>query len=115
MRLMSRISVVAALAVVAELALSPAQADAAQEKVQSSRPKPSAAECALLDDPSIAGRMDGLLRHLAIGCGRQAEFIGNVREEGGPEGLNFAPAAVDAPVSSPAQDTSGTAKTQSET
>jgi len=112
---MSRISVVAALAVVAELALSPAQADAAQEKVQSSRPKPSAAECALLDDPSIAGRMDGLLRHLAIGCGRQAEFIGNVREEGGPEGLNFAPAAVDAPVSSPAQDTSGTAKTESET
>lgn len=115
MRLLFRASIVTALAFVAALAFQPTSAASAQEKVASGRPTPSVADCALLDNPKFAGRMDGLLRYLAIGCGRQAEFIGNVREEGGPEGLNFAPAAVDAPVSNPAQDTSGTAKTESET
>ncbi len=115
MRLLSRTSIVAALAVVVPMALQPAPARAAEEKGQFRRPTPSAADCALLDNPKLAGRMDGLLRYLAIGCGRQAEFIGNVREEGGPEGLNFSPEAVDVPVSDPTQDPSGTARTQSET
>ena len=115
MRLVTRISIAAATFFVAAFALLQAPAGAAEEKGQFRRPTPSAADCALLDNPKFAGRMDGLLRYLAIGCGRQAEFIGNVQEEGGPEGLNFSPTATDVPVSEPAQDPTGTAKTQSET
>ncbi|MEO8197867.1 MAG: hypothetical protein ABI689_14215 [Thermoanaerobaculia bacterium] len=116
MRILSRACLTAAVTLAALASLLPSRASAAEEKPPGFRvATPSAQDCALLDDPKIAGRMDGLLTYLAIGCGRQAEFIGNVREEGGPEGLNFAPAAVDAPVSNPTQDTSGTAKTESET
>lgn len=78
---------------------------------------PSAEECALLDDPKLAGRMDGLLKYLAKGCGREAEFIGGVRQEGGPEAPDFAPEAADVAVSDPTDGGgAGTsAKTQSET
>ncbi|MGE4191022.1 MAG: hypothetical protein AB7G12_14145, partial [Thermoanaerobaculia bacterium] len=79
-------------------------------------PAPTSAECALLDDPKIAARMDGLLEYLAEGCGREAEFIGGVRQDGGEEVPDFNPTAVDAPVSNPAQDVPvSTALTQSET
>lgn len=77
---------------------------------------PSAEACALLDDPKLAGRMDGLLRYLAIGCGREAEFLGSPFQEGGPEAPDFAPQAADIAVSDPSGDGTGTnAKTQSET
>lgn len=115
MRLSTRLTPAALVLGISLAGHLPSPASAADEKGQFRRPTPSAQDCALLDNPKIAGRMDGLLRYLAIGCGRQAEFMGNVVEEGGPEGLNFAPEATDAPVSNPAQDTSGTALTQSET
>ena len=80
------------------------------------RPVIPDANCALLDDPKIAGRMDGLLEFLAKYRGREAEFIGRVASGEGFAGEpNFEPAAADIAVSNPAQDTSGTAKTQSET
>lgn len=77
---------------------------------------PSAEECALLDDPKLTARMDGLLYYLAKGCGREAEFLGGVTSGEGFAGeSDSSPTAVDIAVSNPAQDTSGTAKTQSET
>ncbi len=74
--------------------------------------------CALLDNPKTAGRMDGLLHYLAKACGREAEFLGGVwqeAEEPAGAGSPKAPKAPDVAVSDPSQDTSGTAKTQSET
>ena len=89
---------------------------AAAEKGAGDRPVIPDANCALLDDPKIAGRLDGLLEFLAKYCGREAEFIGGVESGEGFAGEpNFEPAAADIAVSNPAQDTSGTAKTQSET
>jgi hypothetical protein len=115
MRTAARASTHFALSLTTLLALLPSAAGAAEEKGQFRRPTPSAEECALLDIPEYTARMDGLIRFLAIGCGRQAEFMGGVHDEGGPEGMNFSPDATDAVVSNPSQDTSGTAKTQSET
>lgn len=114
MRDSSRVSIAAALAFVSLFGLL-APGAGALEKPAPVRPTPSAEACALLDNPKLAGRMDGLLLALAVGCGRQADFLGNVRQEGGAEAPDFAPTAVDSPVSNPAQDASGTARTESET
>ncbi len=106
-----------AAALAALLALGAGGALAAQKgDTPPEREAPSAEACALLDDPRLAGRMDGLLLYLAKGCGREAEFLGGVASgEGYAGGPAFEPSAPDIAVSNPAQDTSGTAKTQSET
>ncbi|MCB1008862.1 MAG: exo-alpha-sialidase, partial [Acidobacteria bacterium] len=113
-----RFAIRAALVAIPLLALSAGSAFAAQEKgAAGTEPDaPTAAECALLDDPNIAGRLDGLLVYLAKGCGREAEFFGGVLSgEGYPGDPSESPESGGTPVSNPAQDTSGTAKTQSET
>jgi hypothetical protein len=77
-------------------------------------PNVSPEACALLDNRETAGRLDGLLYFLAKACNREMEFLGTVFQSA-PEGEERAVAATDAAVSNPATDTSGTAKTQSET
>ncbi len=114
MRLSARTTLASALTAAALINLFPSGAGAAA-KPAPRRPAPSAEACALLDNPKLAGRMDGLLLSLAIGCGREAEFLGNVKQEGSGEAPDFAPTAADVAVSDPTQDASGTAKTQSET
>lgn len=74
----------------------------------------SAESCAMLDDPKLANRMDGLLFFLAKGCGRQADFIGQVESEMPFGALPYLEPVTDVNVSNPAGDT-GTTRTQSET
>lgn len=79
----------------------------------------TAEDCARLDDPKIAQRMDGLLYFLAKACSRQSEFIGQVESEE-PEQLpppwipGVLEPVTDLNVSNPAGD-SGASRTQSET
>ncbi len=111
-----RILVLSSLLILSSLLLSSASAGAAAKPATSPEIAPATPQqCALLDNPRVAGRLDGLLLYLAKACGREAEFLGGVRQEGAFPGENFVPEATDVPVNNPLQDTSGTAKTQSET
>ena len=74
----------------------------------------TAESCAMLDDPKLANRMDGLLFFLAKACGRQADFIGQV-DSVMPFGvLPYLEPVTDVNVSDPSGDT-GSTRTQSET
>jgi hypothetical protein len=105
--------VLAGVALGSALLLTPvvSQAETYQQKAN----QEAQFSCSLLDDASARARMDGLLRYLLIQCGRENELgqVENESEEPRPRGR--VPAAVDTAVSSPVQDTSGTARTQSET
>nr|HRC84572.1 sialidase family protein [Thermoanaerobaculia bacterium] len=68
--------------------------------------------CALLNNPKIAGMMDGLLFYLAKQCNR-FDLIGGVKGGGGAE--SDAVEAADSPVSNPALDGGTGSRTQSET
>ena len=70
-------------------------------------------ECALLDDPKIRGKMDGLLRKLLYACGREHE-LGLVRQSPAMA-LGSTEAGTDVPVNDPSGDTTPTSHTQSET
>ncbi|MEM9595194.1 MAG: choice-of-anchor J domain-containing protein [Acidobacteriota bacterium] len=83
------------------------------DTIRKSIPKPSAESCAMLDDPKLRGRMDGLLTYLVYGCGREAEFIGTVEQRAEPTAGGSR--ATDVAVSDPSGDASGTALTQNET
>ncbi len=87
---------------------------AAAEKDSSVAPA-TPQQCALLDDPRTAGRLDGLLVYLAKACGREAEFLGGVRQESAFPGENFAPEATDVLINDTAADGTTDAYTQSET
>lgn len=109
----------AAILCAVAVAVPAAALDAGKQKIKPSeaagRLVPSAASCALLDDPRKAGRMDGLLTWLAKGCGREAEFIGGVHQAPDEAGApNLTPQAVDVAVNDATLD-QGVSKTQSET
>ncbi|MEZ5461247.1 hypothetical protein [Dokdonella sp.] len=74
----------------------------------------TAESCAMLDDPKLANRMDGLLFFLAKACGRQADFIGQVESELPFGILPYLEPVTDVNVSDPSGD-AGTTRTQSET
>jgi hypothetical protein len=73
------------------------------------------ATCALLDDPEIRARMDGVLFHLLRACGREHE-LGLVSGTAGivVPGMDIA-AGTDVPVSDPTGDVGTSSHTQSET
>ncbi|MBP6327798.1 MAG: hypothetical protein KA372_11595, partial [Dokdonella sp.] len=60
-------------------------ADAARKASLRAAQYVTAEDCARLDDPKLAQRMDGLLHFLAKACSREADFIGQVESE--PEAL----------------------------
>ncbi|MGB0132389.1 hypothetical protein [Dokdonella sp.] len=73
----------------------------------------TAESCAMLDDPKLANRMDGLLFFLAKACGRQADFIGQVKSEVPFDVLPYLEPVTDINVSDPTGD-AGSTRTQSE-
>ncbi|HQX33532.1 MAG: hypothetical protein IPK54_02635 [Dokdonella sp.] len=94
-------------------------ADAARKASLRAAQYVTAEDCARLDDPKLAQRMDGLLHFLAKACSREADFIGQVESE--PEALaqppwipGFLEPVTDLNVSNPSGDT-GSTRTQSET
>ena len=68
--------------------------------------------CALLDDPKVAKRLDGLLHKLAALCGRP-DLLGGVAQEAN-EGPTGEALGTDVRANNPAGDT-GSSRTQSET
>ncbi|TAH40805.1 MAG: hypothetical protein E6Q43_01985 [Dokdonella sp.] len=95
------------------------EADAAYKAHLRAAQYVTAEDCARLDDPRIAQRMDGLLHFLAKACNRQADFIGQVESEVAgnvqpPWVPGFLEPVTDLNVSDPSGDT-GASRTQSET
>jgi hypothetical protein len=101
-----------ALAVALSLSLA-APAAAQPEPGTRAGVKASREHCALLDDPSIKGRMDGRLRMLLVACGREYELGGVRQEPAGPALPGAGPSTTDVQVNDSSGD-SGSSHTQSE-
>ena len=91
-----------------------AEADEGTQRRSFSPKKSPREECALLDDPVLRSRMDGLLFRLAMTCGRQ-ELLGQVRQEPNMDAGDGESRATDSAVNDPSGDTGTTSHTQSET
>lgn len=104
-----RIAAAAAL-----LALTVSVAAEAEAAGTPSFQKASREMCALLDDPQVRGRMDGLLYKLLVACGREHE-LGSVVQAPAIEVPGIEGGTPDVPVNDPSGDEGGSSHLQNET
>ena len=93
---------------------SPRFAEAETPATPATFKKASQEMCALLDDPQVRGRMDGLLRKLLVACGRANE-LGRVRQEPAIESPGFGGGTPDVQVNDSTGDEGGSSHVQNET